>query len=233
MALIAGADGCGPGWVVVRADTQSGVLHADWVVTGALPDLEFDVLGIDIPIGLMQAGRREADGHARRFLGAPRASSVFPAPIRPAVAATTRAQASAITARADGRRVGAQAFGIYPKVHAVDCLLRGDAALAKRVYEVHPEVSFAAWAGHPMRHSKKTPAGSRERRRLIAAHFGAGAFTRLRDALLTRRLRVPIDDLADAFATLWTAHRIHDGVAARFPHEPRLDACGLPMHIWY
>ena len=40
------------------------------------------------------------------------------------------------------------------------------------------------------------------------------------------------DDLADAFAAVWTAARIIAGKAERFPETDALDAEGLPMHIW-
>jgi len=43
---------------------------------------------IDIPVGLPDTGSREADSVARKFIG-PRASSVFPCPIRLALEATT------------------------------------------------------------------------------------------------------------------------------------------------
>ena len=43
------------------------------------------VFSIDIPIGLTDSGPRQCDIQARRLLGARRGTSVFPAPIRPAL----------------------------------------------------------------------------------------------------------------------------------------------------
>jgi predicted RNase H-like nuclease len=40
------------------------------------------------------------------------------------------------------------------------------------------------------------------------------------------------DDLLDAFAALWTAERIHDGVAQTLG-DAHADRTGLPMRIVY
>lgn len=233
MAVIAGADGCGAGWVIVTVDTERDVLEADYIPTRGLADPRFDTLAIDIPIGLTEAGRRRADELARDRLGSPRASSVFPSPIRPALASRTREEASQINFAADGRRVGVQSFAILPKVRDLDVLIRQHTALADRIFEIHPEVSFAAWAGHPMKHSKKRSAGKLERQQFIAARFGSETFLDLRHSLRSRDFRVPADDLADAFAALWSGLRLHSGAAGRLPEEEVRDSVGLPMHIWY
>src|SRR5271157_3482359 len=52
---------------------------------------DFDIIAIDIPIGLLDAyeiGGRACDRAARKFLGKPRGNSIFPAPVRPVLAAT-------------------------------------------------------------------------------------------------------------------------------------------------
>src|SRR5262245_14690664 len=97
---VAGVDGCRAGWFVAMRDVRTGAMHFRIVAnSGALLELEpsTEVLGIDIPIGLPDAGRRDCDALARERLGWPRRNSVFPAPIRPALAARTREQASRIT----------------------------------------------------------------------------------------------------------------------------------------
>ena len=77
--------------------------------------------------------------------------------------------------------------------------------MAARVFEVHPEVSFAAWAGEPMRYSKKKSAGKLDRRKLIMAEWPE-AITSCRAMLAGERYA--LDDLYDAFAALWTARHI-------------------------
>ena len=229
MPVLVGANGSRGDWLALRLDTATGQLTADVLPTAALPLLRFDVLAIDIPIGLSDAGERLADRLARKFVG-PRRSSVFPSPVLPALRCPTRAEASAATRQADGRSVGAQAFGLYPKVCAVRDLLQAKGDLAQRTFEVHPEVSFTAWGGHPMERHKKHPEGKHERLALITRDFGTRVIDELRT---TSPRRLPDDDVADAFAALWTADRIARGVAARLPDEIVLDRTGIPMNIWY
>jgi predicted RNase H-like nuclease len=230
-------DGCKSRWLCISRDLRGGGIAArlfESAVAVADQDPLPDVIGWDIPIGLADdATGRGCDRAARAVLGAPRASSVFTAPIRAALAATSQHQASQITAeRCGGRRVAAQAFGIYPKVRELDALLAARPLLRGRIREVHPEVCFWAWNGGTAIHaSKKTEAGQRERLALVEAHFGAGSIERVR-ALLAP-LRAATDDILDAFAALWTAERIACGTARTFPEEPARDALGLRMEIVY
>jgi len=234
MVWVAGADGCKRGWVRAARETATGevrfeVFAAAHELLRAPPSPR--VLGIDIPIGLPKSGRRSCDETARGLLG-PRRSSVFDAPIRPALAAKTREEASVITAACDGgRKVSAQAFGLYRKVHEIDGLLVTSGEARARIREVHPEVCFWAWNGEaPMRASKKTPAGVRQRRQLVEKWLGADA---LAQARTLRGTGVADDDLLDAIAALWTATRIADGRARTLPAIPPVDATGLRMEIVY
>jgi len=79
-----------------------------------------------------------------------------------------------------------------------------------------------------MAHSKKTPAGSQERRELLASHFGDAVEKALADR---RRLGCGQDDLLDAFAALWTARRIVGGKAVTLPAHPQRDRFDLPMEM--
>jgi predicted RNase H-like nuclease len=229
MAVLVGANGSRGDWLTVTLDTASRKMRASITPTSALPALGYDVLAIDIPIGLTDSGPREADRLARAFVG-PRRNSVFPSPIRSALRCATRSEASAVTQAADGRRVGAQAFGLFPKICQVVDLLLGSEQLAARTYEVHPEVSFTAWAGHPMQHHKRTSSGKVERQELISRALGASVFAELRSGSTTP---LPDDDLADALAALWSAGRILRGAAFKLPDDIARDALGFPMNIWY
>lgn len=233
--LIAGVDGCKAGWLRIYARVGGDVDGCD-VSRDAAELFAREpvpaVVGIDIPIGLTEAGPRECDRLARRLLGRPRASSVFPAPIRPALGAATRLEASQIRQSVDGSGVGAQAFNLYARIREVDAVLRARPELRGRVREVHPEVAFRALnGGVAVAASKKTKDGRRARRRLVASRFGAGAFDAVRAAF--RRGDVADDDVLDALAVLWTAERIRYGVAVTLPAEPPRDAMGLPMEIVY
>lgn len=234
---VAGVDGCKSRWLCIARDLHTGGIEARLFESAAhLADQDPlpDVIGWDIPIGLAEDGDgRGCDRAARSVLRVPRASSVFTAPIRAALAARSREEASSITAqRCAGRRVAAQAFGIYAKVREVDELLAARPSLRGRIREVHPEVCFWAWNGSvAIRASKKSEAGQRERLALVEAHFGAGSLARVRTQLARRR--VPADDILDAFAALWTAERIALGVARTLPEEPLRDARGMRMEIVY
>ena len=156
---------------------------------------------------------READLLARRFVGA-RRSSVFPSPIRAALGATSWSEASEITYAQDGRRISQQTFGILPKIRAVDECIRSE-GLRERLFEIHPEVCFAAWQGRPMMYAKRDLRGHEERRALIAAFFGGAAFESVEAQL--RGQKVALDDIADAFAALWSANRIDQGRSQPIP----------------
>src|SRR5580658_3991596 len=99
-AAVAGLDGCRGGWVMVRAPLDAGpgssveVVVDLEVVVSALEAGDLAVAGIDIPIGLPEAGPRPCDGDARSMLG-PRRSSVFPAPLRGLLGATAYDDAAA------------------------------------------------------------------------------------------------------------------------------------------
>ena len=230
--MIAGADGCREGWVVVRETLPDAGLS--WEVVPSLRHL-FSlqqvpaILALDIPIGLPLTGPRACDIEARRLLGRGRASSVFPAPIRPVLAASSHSEASEARYTAEGKRLSIQVWAIVPKIREVDEFLRAEPGHQNRVREVHPEVCFYFMAGRqPMGVAKKKKAGRDERAGLLRAHFGSAVDSALADL---RSLGCAADDLLDAFACLWTAERIHAGTAVSLPVAPPLDPYGLRMEM--
>lgn len=227
--VLAGVDGCKGGWVAVVE--SGGVVEALVVASVAelLSKLGAGLLvAIDIPIGLTDSGARLCDVAARKFLKAPRASSVFPAPIRPVLKAQRYEDARRIHQEVDGKGISKQAFAIYPKIREVDDLLRSTSALQRRIREVHPEVSFAYWNEcRAMSEAKHSEAGADERERLIDRDW-PGVRTRLRPTLPRSVKR---DDLNDAFAALWTARRIANNTAITLPERPLIDSTGLSMEI--
>jgi len=230
----ASADGCRAGWIGlsrIPGETVSAWLcaSADELVS-QLEALEPqpDVLLIDMPIGLPQQGGRSCDQAARERLGA-RRSSIFPAPIRPVLAAGSWEEACAIREQLEGKRMSKQSWNITAKVREVDALLQARPELRGWLREVHPELSFSTLAGAPLPHPKKTPSGKQLRQALIAATFGAGAYEAVRAQF--RRTAVANDDILDAFAALWSAERLLNGLAAVLPTTPEHDATGLSMEI--
>jgi predicted RNase H-like nuclease len=233
-AAFAGIDGCPGGWVAVRCDERMANVQARFAEELVQLLEGVRVAAVDIPIGLPDRGQREADRAARKALGRPRGSSVFSCPVRSVLGASSWEEACALSQLADGRRMSKQAFGIVDKIDEVDRLIRSQEWARQIVREVHPELSFARWAGHPMKHRKKSRDGREERRRLIAAAFGDDAFARAKEAV--RGNDVASDDIADAFAAAWTAVRIARRTAESFPaqvnRDVSRDAIGIPMTIW-
>jgi len=233
--FIAGVDGCKGGWIAIHKVLRTGEIVSEVCSSGRqLFEKAFDheVLAIDIPIGLPDSGLRQCDILARKMLGRFRASSVFPAPIRPALGAHDRKEADAITRAVSGKGVGSQAFGLYPRIRDIDEILRGNEQLRHVTYEVHPELCFTAWNdGQPIVESKKSHQGMRARWNLVMMYFGEATVGQVRKAHPLSQ--VADDDLYDAFAALWTAERIHSNLAVVVPDPPEIDPLDLPMGIWF
>ncbi|MBI2398000.1 MAG: DUF429 domain-containing protein [Xanthomonadales bacterium] len=176
----------------------------------------------------------DSDRLAREFVGGVRATSVFSAPIRAVLEASSRREASDAQSRVDGRGLAAQAFALFPKIRQWDHLLRTDESVRARVREVHPEVSFAAMRGGlgcGIAEPKRTVDGQRIRRDLLAERFGDATVDQLlRD--VPKKLAAG-DDVLDALAALWSAERIAAGTAQTLPSPVGIDSAGLVMAIWY
>lgn len=208
---VAGVDGMRGGWVAVELTGGSFTsaltlepVAADFAALDAAV-----VVAIDVPIGFGPG--RVADAAARKLLpGA--ASTVFPTPAREILEQRFRA----------GLGVSAQSHALGPRIVHVTEL----AATDHRFHEVHPEVSFRAMNdGRPLEFRKKTAGGVLERVELLRrAGIELGS---LGPAALA-----PIDDLLDAAACAWTAHRIACGRATSLPDPPETVA-GRPVAIWY
>jgi len=230
--MIAGVDGTSQGWIAVLCDDDLGNLRACFIERLTELPHELRVAAVDVPMGLPDRGAREADHRARQALGEPRRKSVFPCPIRPALGAHLWEEACTRTERVEGRRISKQTFGILRKVEETDRLIRSESWARRIFHEVHPELSFAKWAGRPMTYKKKHPAGREERLKLLNDVIGPRAFETALETI--RGHYIARDDLADAFAAVWTASRIVKGNAERLPErwpEP-VDSKGVSMHIW-
>jgi predicted RNase H-like nuclease len=219
---VLGVDGCAGGWVgavLVPGAPRPRVVVAPTIaelVETVRADVAVEVVGIDIPIGLPDTTVRQADVLARRALPG-RASSVFTTLTRPAYLAATRAEADAVNRGLSGQGVGAQAFALRAKILEVDAWLRTRPTVD--VVEVHPEVSFTTMAGAPLP-GKRTPQGQAARLEALA---GAGL---ARPSVLSGSGYAP-DDVLDACAVAWTAHRRAVGEARTLPDPPEVFADGI------
>lgn len=228
-----GVDGARSGWIAVWE--QQGELAFGIYANPAevcLAHAKAKVIAVDIPIGLSDHGPRAPDAAARRAVGGKRASSVFSAPVRGILDAMSQSEASRRHREIDGRGFGAQAFGILPKIRAWDTLLAADATLRKRVFEIHPEVCFAALnGGTGLVEPKKSEEGALKRIAILGDEFGGNRVRRLL-ASCPRKM-ADTDDVLDALVALWSANRIAAGVAVSLPSKPLVDSVGLVTAIHY
>lgn len=238
-----GIDGCRGGWVWI------GQLDEGWR-GGLVRELEslLPILArarltlIDMPIGLLDGGPRErgCDREARALLGRPRASSVFRAPCRPALAALDQGHAAvcAINREMTGVGLSLQTYNIMHKIRELDALLQRRPSLHAGVRESHPELCLLGLnRGRPMSFNKRSAGGRRERRDLLQQRIkdaGLAPIDTLIEDVLSRvpRRELAIDDVLDAAILVLTAHCI---LALRqqreLPSPAPKDAQGLPMAI--
>ena len=237
---LAGVDGCRAGWIAALVDTVSAEVRLCVVPRFAeilaAPEAPA-VVAVDIPVGLPErAGRggRAAENAVRPLLGA-RQSSVFSVPSRAALGCEDyhRACEAALATSDPPRKVSKQLFMLAPKIREVDACLRADAAVAARVFEVHPEVAFWRLNGErALGEPKKVkgrgyePGLSLRRRLLIDAALPPSAVNARPPAGAGE------DDLLDALACAAIARRIAAGTAKPFPDPPECDSFGLRMAIW-
>jgi predicted RNase H-like nuclease len=228
---VTGVDACRRGWVAVSleaagsAATTKGTersgyparangparirvvaVRAHQTLAGVLDGDEAAAVGIDMPLGLLASGWREADRAARALLG-PRRSSVFAIPPRAVWEQASYAAASQRCRELTGQGFSIQAWGLRAKLLEAD-RYRGSGR--RPLCEVHPELAFSAMAGAPLAHSKHTADGRELRRELL----------RLAGISIPRGRvpRAPVTDTLDAAAVAWSATdgRLRDaGRAAR------------------
>jgi predicted RNase H-like nuclease len=242
-----GADGARGGWAVacLYADSPQRAAATVWETrllligdVGEIARVRAEAaapVAIDMPIGLLDSvDFRPCDVAARRLLGR-RASAVFAPPARYQLAAA--GDYAAIRALiADERRsnpaakgLSAQSAGIARKIREVDEWVRAHPDSELWLFECHPELSFIALnGGAPLAAGKRSPAGARERLRLVRATFPDAE-----EQLATVRrpvTRAGRTDWLDAYATLHSAVAIACGEHVVLGGGAR-DAEGLPMRI--
>lgn len=228
-----GLDGCKAGWVGVSRKGGAGHLKVQIFRHFDVEVCAFDIVGIDIPIGLPDAGSRQCDIAARQMIK-PRGCCVFPAPLRPLLVAESYEDASKISKRINGKKISKQSFAIIPKIAEVDRLLQERPEFRNRVHEIHPEVSFCCMNnGKPLMNKKRSSSGRADRVALVDGNYGHGIYKDLANTLEEQRGWEP-DDLLDACAALWSAERIARGGGQLLPNnQVKVDSTGLQMIIAY
>jgi predicted RNase H-like nuclease len=235
---VTGVDACPRGWVAVTLGPGEVVRIAVAATLDGLPLA--GVTGIDMPLGLLAAGWRDADLLARRALGR-RGVTVFAIPPRPVWECESYAQAGGLCRELTGKSFSVQAWGLRRKIAEADAYRRRAAASERaavrphgasaaprsdgvHLYEVHPELAFAALAGAPLADSKHTPAGLAARRDLLA---GTGI------DVPPRFPGAAENDLLDAAAVAWSARRIAAGRAVLLANPVQRADDGAEIAIRY
>jgi predicted RNase H-like nuclease len=216
---VLGVDGCPGGWVGVLLDGSTSsascapTLAALVATYGAV-----DCVAVDIPLGLPDSTRRQADALVRRELGR-RGACVIDAAVVAAYEAGSHAHGSAAHRAATGRGLSIQAWHLGPRVLDARAFAGAETHC---VVEAHPELSFWAMGRSPLP-AKKTAPGEAARRELLAA-----------EGITVPQLPAPArrDDLLDACAVAWTARRHVAGRATSYPSPPEVFSDGLPAAIW-
>ena len=231
-----GVDGCRAGWFFIAlkpsGEIDSGVIrNIEELVKIARNQ---DRIFVDIPIGLPHGGtERVCDLDARKILGRPRASSVFPVPVRAALQADTYAEAKCLNREATGKMIPKQSFAILPKIKEVDSLLQGNPRARKILREVHPEICFWALSGQrPMRINKKKKEGFRERIAVLKTIRSTVEEEVKQMMSQFKRKDVAKDDILDAFVAAITASANLTSLQT-IPIQPQKDCFGLRMEMVY
>ena len=208
---------------LVNGAFESAAFHQDFA-QGVNASPNAIVITVDMPIGFppLPAQRRGADVDARALVG-PRHSSVFPAPHPAVLHAPNYEEARRISRAVIRQGLPAPSFSLRQKILEVEPVARRDA----RVFEVHPEVSFRALAGRHLETSKGQWNGQMERRAFLAAHGIV-----IPDDLGNTGT-VGADDVLDAAAAAWSAHRIAIGKGTALPDAPEYDDADRRVAIWY
>jgi predicted RNase H-like nuclease len=228
LVRVVGVDAWRGGWVaVVLEDGQVSDVRLsvtlDQIADG-YPDAA--AIGVDMPLGLVERGWRDADRLGAARLGAHR-SRLFMVPPRAVWELDDYKEAVSLCKQLTDPPAGCsrQAFGLQKKLLDANQLY---ARMPSRLFEVHPEISFAELnGGAPVAASKKTWNGQIARRALLAQ---AGIV--LPDSLADAGT-IPPDDILDAGAVAWTAARIAAGKASSLPPTPQAGSAGAAIAIWF
>jgi predicted RNase H-like nuclease len=234
--IAAGIDGCRGGWVCAGWDGEGWSLDCLPTLESILPMLAPQAtVCIDIPIGLSSDGFRACDRAARQLLGK-RSSSVFPVPPRLALPPKSYEEINLASKALFGKGISKQAFFLLPKIREAEALLRSSDGDCLDWLETHPELCFSSFNGAvPMKDNKKTEAGFRERKSVLARHIPARTIDRLLRSLMASlpRSQCARDDMVDALVCGVLARLDATGRGCLPPGKRDFDEAGLPMRICY
>ena len=231
-----GVDGCAAGWVAIGLDQNgkwSAGIFSDFESLVKAPG-DFELLLVDIPIGLKDSGFEErlCDIQARKTLPPGLKSSVFGAPCRKAVYQDDYQKASRANFELTGKKLSRQAWGIVRKIRDVDSFMRNyHHEYARKIRESHPEICFHKISSGKISSPKKTDKGIEERKEILQEVLPETI--EVISYILAKYTpgQVKTDDVLDALVLAITSMNFRK--LFTLPETPEIDSCGLPMEIVY
>ena len=219
METFFGIDGCKSGWFV--AQLQDNKTLNFWLIESLdiINDItkKSAVVGIDIPLELHEKETRMAEKEARALLGR-RASTIFSPPSIKTLNAKTYEEACRINYNQEGKKISKQTWFILNKIKEARKIYL-DKVSNKKLFEIHPELSFMAMNRmQVLIDSKKTIEGRKKRLKLINGYYPSFSFDDVREKFSSKD--VADDDILDAIAVLWSTQKIIDNIASYVPKKP-------------
>jgi predicted RNase H-like nuclease len=225
--IFSGIDGAPGGWISVTWIKNKFIIEFQ----EKLSSFSFSnktITLIDMPIGLPCTGYRQCDVLGRKLLGIKR-SSLFFVPSREAVFAESYSESCQKNLARQNVKLSKQVWNICPKIKELDALLRREQELRKSIFEAHPEIAFYKLNKNlPLRYSKKTLEGRRERIDLLINAFGS---TSIKNLITVSESQYPklLEDIIDA-ASLVGLLKL-SGKKLNFVGDSSCDKYRLPMQI--
>lgn len=206
--IYGGIDGCKRGWLFIYY--EQGTYHYQLIShLSELAVVPTSIL-IDIPIGLTSATfTRTIEIQMRKELGH-RSATVFNAPVRSAVYATSKQEARTSNIALTGKSLSEQSLNITPKIKEADQFIYNPKYSAILLQESHPELCFKYLKGEILNSKKSTHEGIEERLSILRSYDKR--IDRIYKEILDMELRKDVkrDDIVDALC-LCLVHRL--GVA--------------------
>lgn len=180
---VLGIDGCRGGWfaILLLENAYGFTTYQNWK---SLLDQHLvsiwpaEVIAVDMPIGLIDHGRRPCDQLARKRLsaasgGSGRTSSIFSPPRRPMLSMIDYDKANAWgkaqgPLKTHGGGLSKQAWNLKAKIREIDDLIHPDQQ--DIIIEAHPELAFLRRNNNTALASKHTNAGRIKRIEILNAY---------------------------------------------------------------
>ena len=225
-----GVDGCKGGWI-------AAILHLGKLRIDRFSDIAdiireypvFDELLIDMVIGLPSNKQQlRPDTYARQIIRE-RASTIFPAPCRQAVYATTVSDAYKENERMLGKKFTPLTVGILPKMRELDSFLQNNPNYKNVIKESHPEVCFSRLNGSTLLSRKSEKEGIEERIHLLSGYIPELSLEKM--FTLAKSMKCNPDDIIDAVCLAVSANIVAQGGFEIIPDNPMRDDTELFMQM--